>query len=74
MLLARLLASMKDERGRVTVRGWYDDVEPLGEAEARAIAEAPAYDERLRRELGLARAEGGASSNSSTSPRSTSTG
>jgi len=62
MLLARLLASMKDERGRVTIRGWYDDVEPLGEAERRAIAEAPAYDELLRRELGLARAEGGGKS------------
>ncbi len=33
MLLARLLASMKDETGRETVKGWYDDVVPLGEAE-----------------------------------------
>ncbi|HYY41191.1 MAG TPA: M20/M25/M40 family metallo-hydrolase, partial [Pyrinomonadaceae bacterium] len=29
MLLARLLASMKDERGRVLIQGFYDDVEPL---------------------------------------------
>lgn len=29
-LLARLLASMKDESGRVLVRGWYQDVVPLG--------------------------------------------
>jgi acetylornithine deacetylase/succinyl-diaminopimelate desuccinylase-like protein len=57
MTLARLLASMKDERGRVTVEGWYDDVEPLGDAERRAIAEAPAFDDELRRQLGLARAE-----------------
>ncbi|MCA1850256.1 MAG: M20/M25/M40 family metallo-hydrolase [Acidobacteria bacterium] len=62
MLLARLLASMKDGRGRVTIRGWYDEVEPLGEAERRAIAEAPAYDEQLRRELGIARADGGGKS------------
>ena len=62
MLLARLLASMKDERGRVTIQGWYDDAEPLGEAERRAIAEAPAYDDQLRRELGLARSEGGGKS------------
>ena len=59
MLLARLLASMKDERGRVTIKGWYDDAEPLGEAERRALAEAPAYDEELRRELGINRPEGG---------------
>ncbi|HYN86153.1 MAG TPA: M20/M25/M40 family metallo-hydrolase [Pyrinomonadaceae bacterium] len=58
MLLARLLASMKDERGRVTIKGWYDDVEPLGEAERRAIAEAPAFDDELRRQLGIAQSEG----------------
>jgi acetylornithine deacetylase/succinyl-diaminopimelate desuccinylase-like protein len=58
MLLARLLASMKDERGRVTIKGWYDDVEPLGEAERRALSEAPAYDEELKKELGINRPEG----------------
>src|SRR5712692_10326745 len=58
MILARLLASMKDDAGRVTIAGWYDGVEPLGEAERRAIAEAPAYDDELRLQLGLARAEG----------------
>lgn len=58
MTLARLLASMKDDRGRVTIKGWYDDVEPLGEAERRALAEAPAYDEVLRKELGINRPEG----------------
>ncbi len=62
MLLAKLLASMKDDGGRVTIQGWYDDVEPLGEAERRAITEAPGYDEQLRRELGIARAEGGGKS------------
>jgi acetylornithine deacetylase/succinyl-diaminopimelate desuccinylase-like protein len=59
MLLAKLLASMKDNAGRVTIRGWYDDVEPLGEAERRALKEAPAYDEQLKKELGLAQTEGG---------------
>ena len=58
MLLARLLASMKDETGRVTIAGWYDGVEKLGEAERKAIAEAPAYDDELRSQLGLARTEG----------------
>lgn len=58
MLLARLLATMKDDSGRVTIAGWYDGVEPLGEVERRAIAEAPAYDDELRAQLGLARTEG----------------
>ena len=58
MLLARLLASMKDDAGRVTIAGWYDGVEPIGDAERRAIAEAPAYDDELRSQLGLARTEG----------------
>ncbi|HEX3227427.1 MAG TPA: M20/M25/M40 family metallo-hydrolase, partial [Pyrinomonadaceae bacterium] len=35
MTLARLLASMKDESGRVTIAGWYDGVEALGDAERR---------------------------------------
>jgi acetylornithine deacetylase/succinyl-diaminopimelate desuccinylase-like protein len=58
MLLARLLATMKDDSGRVTIDGWYDGVEPLGETEKRAIAEAPAYDDELRAQLGLVRTEG----------------
>jgi acetylornithine deacetylase/succinyl-diaminopimelate desuccinylase-like protein len=58
MILAHLLASMKDDNGRVTIAGWYDGVEPLGEAERKAIAEAPAYDVELRSQLGLARSEG----------------
>jgi acetylornithine deacetylase/succinyl-diaminopimelate desuccinylase-like protein len=62
MILVRLLATMKDDSGRVTIAGWYDGVEPLGEAERRAIAEAPAYDDELRSQLGLARTEGGGKS------------
>ena len=62
MMLARLLASMKDDEGRVTIDGWYSDVEPLGEAELRAISEAPKYDEELKKQLGLKRVEGGGKS------------
>ena len=57
--LALLLASMKDADGKVTIAGWYDDVEPLGELERKAIAEAPQYDPELKTQLGLARTEGG---------------
>jgi acetylornithine deacetylase/succinyl-diaminopimelate desuccinylase-like protein len=62
MLLVKLLSSMKDDAGRVRVAGWYDDVEPLGSAEQRALAEAPAYDEQLKKELGIAQTEGGGKS------------
>ena len=61
-LLARLLASMKDDEGRVTIEGWYSDTEPLGEVERRAIAEAPQYDEELKGQLGIKRTEGGGKS------------
>ena len=40
-MLAELLASMKDETGRVTIAGFYDDVVPLTAAERAAIAAAP---------------------------------
>lgn len=58
MTLARLLATMKDADGRVSIAGWYDGVEPLGAAEKHAIAEAPAYDDEIRSQLGLAKTEG----------------
>jgi len=58
MTLARLLATLKDANGRVTIAGWYDGVEPLGEAEKSAIAQAPAYDDEIRAQLGLAKTEG----------------
>ncbi|MBI3405791.1 MAG: M20/M25/M40 family metallo-hydrolase [Acidobacteria bacterium] len=59
MRLAQLLASMKDENGRVLVAGFYDDVTPLSEREKRALAEMPANDADLMRELGLAGVDGG---------------
>jgi len=62
MLLAQLLSSMKDKDGRVLIDEWYSDVEQLGEAEHRAIAEAPQYDAELKAQLGLGRTEGGSKS------------
>ncbi len=59
MALARLLASMKDDEGRVTIEHFYDGIEPLSETEKRAIAQAPDVDRDLMRELALGRTEGG---------------
>ena len=58
LMLARLLASMKDENGRVLVDHFYDDVEPLGELERKAIAEAPHIERQLMEALWLGNAEG----------------
>ncbi|MDB5231090.1 MAG: peptidase [Chitinophagaceae bacterium] len=57
MMLAKLLASMKDEKGRVTVKGFYDDVIPLTPAERKALNEVPSMDEQMKNELGISRVE-----------------
>jgi acetylornithine deacetylase/succinyl-diaminopimelate desuccinylase-like protein len=57
MMLARLLASMKDDDGKVLVEHYYEGIEPLTETEKRAIAEAPDVDGDLRKELALGRTE-----------------
>ena len=59
MMMARLLSSMKDDDGRVTIEQFYDGIEPLSATERRAIAEAPDVDAGLMRELWLGRHEGG---------------
>ena len=59
MMLARLLATMKDDDGRVLIDRWYDGIEALGKSEREAIAAEPDIDSALRHELGLARTEGG---------------
>lgn len=59
MMLAHLLASMKDDDGRVLIEHFYDGIEPLSETERRAVAEAPDVDRALMRELWLGRTEGG---------------
>ena len=59
MMLAQLLAGMKDTDGKVLIPHFYDGITPLGPAEKQAIAEAPMNDDALRQELGLGRVEGG---------------
>lgn len=59
MMLARLLASMKDDEGRVLVKDFYKGIEPLSDTERRAIAEAPDVETDLEHELWLHGSEGG---------------
>ena len=53
MMLAKLLSSMKDENGRVTIKGFYDDVTPLSASERKSLNEVPRVDEQLKTELGI---------------------
>jgi acetylornithine deacetylase/succinyl-diaminopimelate desuccinylase-like protein len=53
MMLAKLLASMKDDSGRVRIEGFYDDVTPLTPFEKKALDEVPAVDEQMKKELGI---------------------
>jgi acetylornithine deacetylase/succinyl-diaminopimelate desuccinylase-like protein len=59
MMLARLLASMKDDNGRVLIKDFYAGIEPLSETETRAIATAPQVDRELRNELAIGGTESG---------------
>jgi acetylornithine deacetylase/succinyl-diaminopimelate desuccinylase-like protein len=51
LMLAKLLASMKDDRGRVTVKGFYDDVTPLTTEEKAALAIIPPVGDQMKTEL-----------------------
>jgi acetylornithine deacetylase/succinyl-diaminopimelate desuccinylase-like protein len=57
MMLAQLLASMKDENGRVLVDHFYDGLDPLSATEKRAVADAPDDDADLMKELWLGSTE-----------------
>jgi len=53
MRLAKLLSSMQDEKGRVTIEGFYDDVKPLKQAEKNTLAEIPNVYGVLQSKLGF---------------------
>ncbi|MCE2833998.1 MAG: M20/M25/M40 family metallo-hydrolase, partial [Chitinophagaceae bacterium] len=57
MELARLLASMKNTKGEVTIQGFYDDMLPITAAERKAIAAIPPVEQQLQQELGVRRPE-----------------
>ncbi len=51
--LARMLASLHDDKGRVTVAGFYDEVLPLTEAERKQFANLPFDEGSFLKKLGL---------------------
>lgn len=58
MMLVQLLAGMKDEKGNVLIKGFYDDVTPLSAMEKEAIRKVPNIEETLKKELGIQQPDG----------------
>ena len=56
MRLARLLATMKDDQGRVTIDGYYDGV-TLSEEDIKVLAETGDDEVQIRRRVGIAQSE-----------------
>ena len=56
-MLANLIASMRDDDGRIRIAHYYDDVTPFSAAERRALAQIPAVDSAMRAETQLAATE-----------------
>jgi acetylornithine deacetylase/succinyl-diaminopimelate desuccinylase-like protein len=57
MRLAKLLASMKDDTGRVTIAGFYDDVTPLTPTELKALDDMPNVEAVLKKDFLVAQPE-----------------
>jgi acetylornithine deacetylase/succinyl-diaminopimelate desuccinylase-like protein len=55
--LVQLLASMKDDNGRVLIDGFYDDVTPLSKLERDALAAIPDPAPMMQKELAFAQSE-----------------
>jgi acetylornithine deacetylase/succinyl-diaminopimelate desuccinylase-like protein len=53
MVLAQMLAQMKDRSGRVKIPGFYDEVVPLQEEERQAWATLPFNDRAYRKAFGI---------------------
>jgi acetylornithine deacetylase/succinyl-diaminopimelate desuccinylase-like protein len=51
--LVQLLASMRDDRGQITVEGFADEVRPLGPAELEALDRLPVDLEAVKADLGV---------------------
>ena len=57
MLMASLIASMRDDDGRITIAGFSDDVRPVSAAERTALGAIPLIDTTLRRALAMGATE-----------------
>ena len=53
MVLAQVLAQMKDRGGRIKIPGFYDDVVPLQEEERKAWASLPFNEKKYKKDFGI---------------------
>ncbi len=53
MVLCQMLGSLRDQRGRVTVPGFYDDVVKLTAYERRQLAKLPLKEVQFRKSIGV---------------------
>ncbi|MDR1887045.1 MAG: dipeptidase [Prevotellaceae bacterium] len=52
-ILCKMIASLHDENRRVAVKGFYDDVETVGNEERRELAKAPFSQEEYKKEINV---------------------
>ena len=57
LIMSKLLASMKDEDGKVKIKGYYDDVIPFTASEKQAFNAIPNVDAQMKKELGISKPE-----------------
>lgn len=72
-ILCEMITKMKDDKNRITIPGFYDDVEIVSEAEREEMAKAPFSVDQYKKELNLTdiHGEDGFSTNERTSIRPT---
>jgi len=58
IVLAQMLAQMKDRGGRVKIPGFYDDVVPLQEEERKAWASLPFNERKYKKDFGIPKVYG----------------
>lgn len=51
--LCKMMAQITDENGRITIPGFYDDVEELSDAERRMMAQIPFDEEKYKQSIGV---------------------
>jgi acetylornithine deacetylase/succinyl-diaminopimelate desuccinylase-like protein len=56
--LTHLIDSMRDESGRILIKGFYDDIRPPTTAEIEAVSKIPNVEADLRREFEISSTEG----------------
>lgn len=57
-ILAKMIASLKDDNNHITIPGFYDDVYELTDQERKELARAPFDEEAYKRHLGVKALEG----------------